>query len=463
MSGRWVVGLLILCAVLFGALHLWNAQQGGRWDPVCDHASFRTNEWGTQAARELLTRLGLRTWMWTRPWTELSPAVRQLWVIHPVTRVSEDETRALLRWISSGGTAILAPDPRTEERGVSGGRPAVQWAPPAELGLEVVSVREASSSSLPVASNHPLLKCVEAVSLPGGWRLTRKKGQRASGLESPRPGVGAKSRVAAAGGPKGRPEGATAGGPPRAAGRAGPGGREFGGAAGSSTRLPEMRIGDAAGAVAVSMRRGRGTVIALCDADALSNSFVGNADNAVLVANIGFSSADGAVWFDEYHHGRVTGGGGELDTTAARQAIWAALVALAVYALGKLRRFGPVVPSPPPGRRSGIEYVQAFSSLYRQAGHRKAILDMMLERLHSRLAVRTGVALPAPGAGSPEDVGRPAAQMAARLPWLGAERLVTTLTAAHEASAQGGPRNDVELLSITRDLSALQQEVTRYD
>ncbi len=120
---RWtpVFVVLLVSVTVFTLVYAYNASRTPSWDPICDHSSRRTNEWGTKAFRELLEESGVRTGTWGAPLTELSPEVQQLWIINPQRAVSETEVERLVAWVAEGGRAIIAPDPRNCGRGLAGG------------------------------------------------------------------------------------------------------------------------------------------------------------------------------------------------------------------------------------------------------------------------------------------------------------------------------------------------------
>lgn len=429
---RWTVLLVVVLSLaLFSIIHLYNLSRTPKWDPVCDHASFRTNEWGTKALRELLERSGLGPGSWRRQWTELSPGVKLLWIIDPQSAPSEREAEALVEWIEAGGRAIIAPDPRAKRR--SSG----SWEGPTanvrllgHLGW-VAMMTGQPERVVQAQARHTLLRNVNEVIVPARWRL------KPSGSED-------EVRAAL-----------------KRARRGSFGSRE---ATEAATQIPkrliqargEAFLRDSAGVVAARIGHGRGEIILLCDADMISNKWISEADNVLLAANIAFSAADGKVWFDEYHHGRRERYAEDLESTAPSYAIWAALAALALFFLGKFWRFGAPIPADPPPRRSSLEYVRAFASLYRRAGQRRAALEMIVRRFRTGLAFLAGVPADSP----PELLGPTVAR---RSPRIDEGQLTDLLRRCDEAIHGPAAPTDAQLLDLTRAISRIEQELARHD
>lgn len=419
MNRLRVLVVIVVCLVMFTALHLHHLSRSPTWDPVCDHGSFRTNEWGTKALRDLLGESGLETETWGEYWTQLSPRVRQLWIINPQRPPRGRETEALLEWVAAGGMAVVLPDPRREQRGVSlaarrTANEALLW----RLGVQAVDAG-AAERLVAASDREPLLRDVGRVLVPGGWRLEPADAEAPpaamttpSRQESPRPLL--------------RPD----------AGR--------------------VLLQDEGGAIALRIAHGRGSVVLLCDADMVANSRIAEADNVILAANVAFVAGGATVWFDEHHRSVRDRNAEALDATAARRAIWAALAALALFFAGKLQRFGRPVPADPPARRSALEHVRAFASLYRQAGHGQAVLGKTVARFRRRLAATAMVSADATDE-------RLAAAVCYRRPQVNERRLRGVLARCRAALERRSPVPDVEVLDLTRAICDMEQELGLHD
>lgn len=161
-------------------------------------------------------------------------------------------------------------------------------------------------------------------------------------------------------------------------------------------------IKDIAGQVLVSRASGEGEIVWLAGIYPLSNAGIGRADNARFATLIAAGSTP--VYFDEYHHGFVRGGGvWDRLGGGGRAAAVLSAAALALALLAASRRPGPAIePLPERAARRGA-YVGALAELYRRAGARAAVLRTLEEGLRYALVRRFGT----------EAAGRAAAPAAA--------------------------------------------------
>jgi hypothetical protein len=158
------------------------------------------------------------------------------------------------------------------------------------------------------------------------------------------------------------------------------------------------------------------------------------------------------LWFDEYHHGFMDGGGnllGGMMRYAGRvlpAGLWIQLLlAVALLLWGAGRRFGAPLPPPPLRRRSPLEHVEALAGAYRQAGARRTARRLLMAGMARRLGRRA----PPDEAAAGEMLGRMARQS----------------PVAREAAAQleqdfkrGG---DADLVSLARGVDRYLDEVRR--
>lgn len=391
-----IIFLLVLCFLLIYSLQMWGLRRRPASDPVCDHASFRTNDWGTCAFRELLNHTGLATRTWNQAgWAELSPQVRMLWIIDPQRRPTQQDLNALTRWLQAGGSLVVAPDPRPQTRGIrwvgtTGGERLLE-----HLGWRIIGHEKAPPRRLRVAAGQVATRDVRQLQV-SGFRLQPLPSA------SPRPYL--------------------------------------------------AMVADDRGPVLVRQAWGKGQLFLLADADLLANRWVSGADNVVLAANLAFLSPDATVWFEEHcHMPGLAADGAPLDTTAPRRVIWALLAALALYLAGRMQRFGAVYAPPPPPRRSALETVQAFASLYQRAHRPEEVLKPMARRLRRRLERISGLDMRA----DPQAIVR-AAKL--RRPGLDADALAETLRRC-AAAERGAPLTDAGLLDLARRIHRAEKEL----
>lgn len=418
-----VLAVAVVLAV-FAAVHMYHMARSPRYDPVCDHASTRTNRYGTKGMRELLHRSGLRTSSWNRPWDQLDDAVGVLWVIDPAVAPSARETRRLLEWVRGGGWALIAPDPRLKNRGVSPGVPAVDVVTLARLGWGLLRTGAPQNRTVRVAPAGDLTRDVNRILVPAGWRLLRNASQEHIRRSLRRTGAST----------------ATIADPPDAVAKL----------------EGQALIRDAYGIIAAQVKHGKGRIVLLCDADMIANATIDKADNVVLAANLTFASGADAAWFDEYRHGRQQAAEKGLDTAASMRPIWAAIIAVGLFLLGKFWRFGQPIPMDPPPRRSSLEYIRAFAILYEKAGQKSAVLQMIQQRFRTRLAFLSGAPANAPASALADAV-------AVRRPEVDARQLAAVLDRCRSAVQGDRPVSDQVLLELTRSISRMEQELGAHE
>ncbi|HXF85930.1 MAG TPA: DUF4350 domain-containing protein [Anaerolineales bacterium] len=148
-------------------------------------------------------------------------------------------------------------------------------------------------------------------------------------------------------------------------------------------------------AVLVAFEIGKGRVILGTLSDSFTNAGLKLTGNPELVLNIlALARTQGAVWFDEWHHG-VQGGGQVIGPAAflQRNAVGRALlfvvfvVFIALFLQG--RSFGRPLPLPQEIKRRGsLEHVTGIANLSRRAGHRSAVMQYYHDQIKRRLGHR---------------------------------------------------------------------------
>jgi len=147
----------------------------------------------------------------------------------------------------------------------------------------------------------------------------------------------------------------------------------------------EVLLEDDYGPVVILQEMGNGNVILVADQYIFSNFLLDEKarsnddyDNAQFAANILADAKGGLVLFDEYYHARPSRltFADVLRTKSGHGLAFILLVAgIALYSAG--RRFGAALPPPPPGRRSPAEYVVSMGLLFRRAAAGGLALDVM--------------------------------------------------------------------------------------
>jgi len=211
--------------------------------------------------------------------------------------------------------------------------------------------------------------------------------------------------------------------------------------------------GDQRGPALISRPVGKGQIIALADAGALSNGHIEEADNVILAANL-ISLAGGPVYFDEYHHGyrhRTT----LVSLLFRPPALWVTLqvlFALVLFVHAASRRFGRPVPlGVAPRYRASTEYVVALASMYQRGQARGAVLQRLAQSFRREVARALGL----PADASPERLAQAAAQRS------GAEaaEVRNLLRVCEEQVASGSRPKEGLLLWAGCELERLRRQV----
>ncbi len=198
--------------------------------------------------------------------------------------------------------------------------------------------------------------------------------------------------------------------------------------------------------LAVREAVGSGVLIALTDPTVLCNGYLGLADNGRFAADLlAMTPSGGAVLFDEYHHGAVTGGASPSIAWLATP--WGAALALTVLVIFsglalRGRAFGPTVALDTITDRSSAEYAAAVGSLLHRTGARSVTLDTLFTSTRRALAERVGISTQTP----PDRLNEALIQ---RAPEAGRELASIGATLARPISSEA------EVLAAARRLHAL--------
>lgn len=377
--------LVILLLVLGGFIvgNVWlvgrSSQRAAGLEFIANASAFNRGPSGLFGLYTLWRKLGHKTRVWRRPWTDLPEAADVFVVATPFAmgaEVTSEEPPDLLRWVRGGGTLlVLGSDPDLA----------------AELELRHQSGSELRSNLHPAAPTR-LLEGVDVFSLSGDrW---------AGPLE---PVV--------------------------------------------------VHLHDQRGPALLSRPMGRGRIVALADSGALANAHLGDADNAILGANLA-GLADGPTYFDEFHHGYE-----ERPTLAfyllRPPLLWVTLqvlFALLLFFHAASRRFGP--PLPPPGApkyRASAEHVEAMASLYQRAGARGVALRRLAEGFRREVNPHLGLPVNAPRDQIAEAAARRVGADPSRV-----ERLFALCE--EQVAPRGGPK-ETALVSAASELEILRRRV----
>lgn len=147
--------------------------------------------------------------------------------------------------------------------------------------------------------------------------------------------------------------------------------------------------------ILISFEQGNGRVILGTIIESFTNAGLKRAGNPELVLNIlALAPVDGAIWFDEWHHGvrdgnQILGPGEFLRRTLIGRSILFAtlLIFLALFMQG--RSFGRPMPLPQEIKRRGaMDHITGIANLSRRAAHRSAVMQHYYQQLKRKLGQR---------------------------------------------------------------------------
>ncbi len=418
-SGLVILGLIIAFTVLMSYL----ISPSPRYDLTEDHASFRTNEWGTRALREVCERNQLEVKLHERPWDEFaaSPQVL-LCVFDPNFGPEHKQLTALVDWVKSGGRVLLAVDTDyVLEYNPAYGYISANHVLLAHLGLLTsrVGLYRATVAVEPAVPS-PMANQVKRLQVNSPQRLAV-----ASSTDEMQQHL-----------------------------------RQL---VGDEQELPTIEpitvdqyqplLSDADGVLVMRVKIGRGMIDVISDADILGNGQIGQGDNIVLAMNLVYARGiPEAVYFDEYHHGRRLRQfeREKLPGSFLVRAMVALFVCLVIYLSGGLWRFGRPVPLKLEARRSLAEHIAAFAGLYQGAQATGATLAKITRRFRWRLTQVTGL----PPSADPHDLARAVGQSFA----VDSEELTVLLMelSAIDADAE---LSEAQMLGLTRRIATFEEVI----
>jgi hypothetical protein len=149
-------------------------------------------------------------------------------------------------------------------------------------------------------------------------------------------------------------------------------------------------LGQSGRAFAAVENLGRGRVVLLADDSFLHNGYLSKADNARF-ALAAAGAADRPVAFLESYHGYGTGSGLSAIPDHWVAAIAFAALAVLVFMLARVRRFGPPEPDARELAPPRAEYVEALGATVARTRDRTAALEALRAEVRRRVAVRAGL------------------------------------------------------------------------
>ncbi|HEU5459427.1 MAG TPA: DUF4350 domain-containing protein [Pyrinomonadaceae bacterium] len=220
----------------------------------------------------------------------------------------------------------------------------------------------------------------------------------------------------------------------------------------TNSPAPITHIADQNGALLVDYSYGRGRVVVLSDPYIVSNGGIRLNDNLQLALNtLGYNA--GVIAFDEYHQGRGISGNALASYFAGTPvlAIAAQLVLLVLLVLWtNARRFGRPLPLSYVDRRSSLEFVASMAELQ----ERSRAFDLAIENIYSRtrrvLARYAGV-----------DYNSPRSEIAERVAMrstINREKLETLMRQCEE-TINGKPINWRQSIDLVKRLREVERDL----
>lgn len=210
------------------------------------------------------------------------------------------------------------------------------------------------------------------------------------------------------------------------------------------------------GALLIDKVVGKGHIVVASLGDIAANAAIQKEDNAVLLVN--FASAlggDGAIQFDEYHHGvgfevaqGETGGVWSVVPIPLRLGLYAALFLGAALLYNNNRMFGRLRPAPTFVQRSSADYVGSAGTLL----HRAGAADLAVAMLYERFVRDLNKILDLP----PESDLNKTVTEAQRKFSVNGPQLQQTFTRC-EAAKQGERLRESEMLALARQIESYRR------
>ncbi len=356
------VGLLVLLVAIAAAVGLLLTpepappQTGG--DPPRASTLYNRPH-GTKALLLAMQRLGIDAQRFGRSYRRaLLERVEVLIILEPYISIDDDDEASLLRWVRRGGTLVFAPGPA--EGGAEG------WSRPRQWGIEAWLRFDPDAQHARTMDRHREPVTARTLEIDGE--------------DAADPLLHGVHRVALARNRRFDPESPLAG------------------------RLEDATwqgVGrDGTGWLALRVRHGEGTILALSEAYPLTNRGLREADNETLAANLAHELAGWpprrTVHFDETAHGHRLGDPSMLAMlqlvfggTWGLAIVQLMLVALLYLLAGSVafgRRWG--VPPPPP--RPQTAFIHAAAALLRRHNATERVWAALWQHHWRRLCERMG-------------------------------------------------------------------------
>lgn len=154
-------------------------------------------------------------------------------------------------------------------------------------------------------------------------------------------------------------------------------------------------VSDKAGPVVVSMKMGKGQVIAISDPTMIQNRFIDQAQNVRLIPALMLGKGRPLhILFDEYHHGHALSEScwGYIGSSIFAWIILQSAVCLALFFYsGRAGRVGRYLSLDRPLGRSSLEHVDSMANVFASCKAGSVALEAVLQRFLSGISRKSGV------------------------------------------------------------------------
>jgi hypothetical protein len=439
---------IVLILVGLNALTYVQTQKEADSELKPNRSTYNSGATGTQAFFALLSETGRRPVRWQDSPDGLTTNKNKPDVFVMIGQmrrdITENETTALMRWVSQGGKLVVIDREPPKELCATTSNwkltissdPAVELlsVDPADQGQMIDGAEAAKPVQPSIFTKN--VSSVQPSRFAGS--VTFERSERENSTSGDGSGLPVNARELE------RPT-------PEDSMDTGSGNED--GSNGSAPLAPVVHVAGNQKNILVDVPYGSGRIIYLTDPFIVSNSGIGIVDNAQLALNIVASPA-GTIAFDEYHQGYGSNANRlfqYFEGTPIIAIFVQALLLIGLVFISQSRRFARPVPEAEPDRLSKLEYIGAMAELQL----RTRAYDLAIENIYTDFRRRATRALGLDNTSSSRS--EISLAIADRLGI--ASSNVSMLMAQCEAIIQGEPTNKTATLELTAKLREMEEKL----
>ncbi len=404
-----------------------------------NRSTFNSGATGTQAFYSLLSETGRKVKRWQEPPTALLTDKKNKPAVFVVTgtlrrEFEDNETQALLRWVSAGGRLVVMDREPPEGLLVTTANWKLTLNSPETAQIFTADPTDQTQMTSDTAAIKPVqptvftqgVNAVQPSRFAASVTFTRFLDKDQSGDEEemngnaspPKPYAGSVDWVQSPS----------------------PIGPVVHFAAGEKNLVVDAPFGD-------------GRIVFLGDPYIVSNGGIALADNAQLAINL-VAAGDGTVAFDEYHQGYGTDNNRLLqffEGTPVVAIFFQTAMLIGLVLFSQSRRFARAVPEPEPDRLSKLEYVAAMAELQ----SRTKAFDLAIENIYNDFRRRAARYF---GLDNFTAKSNDLADLIAERTGLDREQIANSLFKCEEI-IRGEPTNKKEVLQLAETLRSIEHKL----